>query len=41
VTSDLLRAATDRIMHAVADLLADLRGGTPPPMFYDYRGSTT
>ncbi len=41
VTAELLRAATDRIMHAVADLLAGLRGGTPPAVFYDYRGSTT
>lgn len=41
VTAELLRAATDRIMHAVADLLAGLRGGTPPLTFFDYRGSTT
>ncbi|MDQ1686538.1 MAG: hypothetical protein QOC82_3275 [Frankiaceae bacterium] len=41
VTSELLRAATDGIMHAVADLLAQLRGGTPPPEFYDSRCSTT
>jgi len=41
VTAELLRDVTDRIMHAVADLLAGLRGGTPPPMFYDSRGSST
>lgn len=39
VTAELLRAATDRIMHAVADLLASLRGGTPPAEFYDMRES--
>ena len=41
VTAELLRDATDRVMHVVADLLAGLRGGTPPPVFYDSRGSTT
>lgn len=39
VTAELLRAATDRIMHAVADLLAGLRGGTPPAVFYDMKES--
>jgi 1-acyl-sn-glycerol-3-phosphate acyltransferase len=39
VTAELLRAATDRIMHTVADLLAGLRGGTPPAVFYDMRES--
>lgn len=41
VTAELLREATDRVMHVVADLLAGLRGGTPPAAFFDYRGSTT
>jgi 1-acyl-sn-glycerol-3-phosphate acyltransferase len=39
VTAELLRAATDRVMHAVAELLAGLRGGTPPADFYDVRES--
>jgi 1-acyl-sn-glycerol-3-phosphate acyltransferase len=39
VTAELLREVTDRVMHAVADLLAGLRGGTPPAVFYDMRES--
>jgi len=39
VTAELLREATDRVMHVVADLLAGLRGGTPPAVFYDMRES--
>ena len=41
VTAELLREATDHVMHVVAGLLAELRGGTPPPTFFDYRGATT
>jgi 1-acyl-sn-glycerol-3-phosphate acyltransferase len=39
VTAELLREATDQVMHVVADLLAGLRGGTPPETFYDMRES--
>jgi 1-acyl-sn-glycerol-3-phosphate acyltransferase len=31
----LLRAATDKVMHAIADLLADVRGEPAPKEFYD------
>lgn len=39
LTAALLRDATDHVMRAVADLLADLRGGTPPEIFYDMKDS--
>ena len=39
ITAELLRAATDHVMHTVAELLAGLRGGTPPTDFYDVRES--
>lgn len=39
VTAELLRDATDHVMHVVAALLAGLRGGTPPETFYDMRES--
>ena len=35
VTAELLRSATTDIMRAVAALLAQLRGGVPPEVFYD------
>jgi 1-acyl-sn-glycerol-3-phosphate acyltransferase len=35
VTAELLRDATTTIMRAIAALLAELRGGTPPEVFYD------
>jgi 1-acyl-sn-glycerol-3-phosphate acyltransferase len=37
MTVELLRAATDAIMHRVADQLAELRGGEPPKDFFDMR----
>jgi 1-acyl-sn-glycerol-3-phosphate acyltransferase len=39
VTGALLRDMTDHVMHAVADLLAQLRGGIPPESFYDMKES--
>jgi len=36
---DLLRAATDRIMDAIAALVAGLRGGHPPALPYDPRAA--
>jgi 1-acyl-sn-glycerol-3-phosphate acyltransferase len=33
----LLRAATDKVMHAIAALLGELRGETPPREFYDMK----
>lgn len=35
MTVELLRAATDTVMHRVADQLAVLRGESPPAEFYD------
>jgi 1-acyl-sn-glycerol-3-phosphate acyltransferase len=35
MTTELLRAATDVIMHRVAEQLAELRGGEPPAEFFD------
>lgn len=40
VTADLLRDATNAIMHAVADLLAELRGEPAPLEFYDPKSAT-
>jgi 1-acyl-sn-glycerol-3-phosphate acyltransferase len=37
LTVDLLHDASDTIMRAVAGLLVELRGGTPPQSFYDPR----
>ncbi|MDQ1679656.1 MAG: 1-acyl-sn-glycerol-3-phosphate acyltransferase, partial [Frankiaceae bacterium] len=37
MTAELLRSATDTVMHRVAAQLADLRGGTPPAEFYDMK----
>lgn len=37
LTSEVLRAATETVMHRIADQLAELRGGTPPAQFYDAR----
>lgn len=37
MTVDLLREATDAIMHRIAEQLAQLRGGDPPAEFYDMR----
>jgi 1-acyl-sn-glycerol-3-phosphate acyltransferase len=35
LTSELLRAATDKVMHRVADQLAELRGEPAPATFFD------
>jgi hypothetical protein len=35
VTAQLLRDATTTIMRAVTGLLAELRGGVPPEVFYE------
>ena len=40
VTADLLRAATDTIMHRITDQLVELRGGVPPKEFYDMKANT-
>jgi 1-acyl-sn-glycerol-3-phosphate acyltransferase len=37
LTVELLRDASETIMRAVATLLVELRGGTPPQSFYDPR----
>jgi 1-acyl-sn-glycerol-3-phosphate acyltransferase len=34
ITNPVLRAATDKIMHEVAELVGELRGQTPPAEFY-------
>jgi 1-acyl-sn-glycerol-3-phosphate acyltransferase len=34
LTADLLREVTDVIMGAVRDLLAEVRGESPPPEFF-------
>jgi 1-acyl-sn-glycerol-3-phosphate acyltransferase len=36
-TTEVLRAATEKIMTAVTELLSDLRGEAPPAGLYDYR----
>jgi 1-acyl-sn-glycerol-3-phosphate acyltransferase len=41
VTAHLLREATTVMMRAVADLLAELRGGVPPRDFYDPQAAAT
>jgi hypothetical protein len=35
LSGELLRAATETVMHAIADLLAELRGEPAPAEFYD------
>jgi 1-acyl-sn-glycerol-3-phosphate acyltransferase len=37
MTAELLRAATDTVMHRIADLLGELRGEAPPREFYDMK----
>jgi 1-acyl-sn-glycerol-3-phosphate acyltransferase len=37
ITNELLQEATERIMVAITDLVADLRGGTPPTVRFDPR----
>jgi 1-acyl-sn-glycerol-3-phosphate acyltransferase len=37
MTAELLHAATDTVMHRVAELLGELRGETPPQDFYDMK----
>ena len=39
ITADLLRAATDTIMHRITDQLVELRGGVPPKEFYDMKAN--
>ncbi|NYI06580.1 lysophospholipid acyltransferase family protein [Allostreptomyces psammosilenae] len=39
LNADVLRAATDRIMDAVTELLAELRGEEPPGVRFDMRAS--
>lgn len=41
VTAELLYEASDAIMRSVANLLAEIRGGTPPEKFHDPRATTT
>lgn len=41
VTAELLRDVTDHVMRVVAQLLVELRGGTPPATFYDMKEPTT
>lgn len=35
MTAELLREATEVVMRRIADLLVELRGGTPPAVFFD------
>ena len=37
MTAELLHAATDAVMHRVAELLGELRGEEPPHEFYDMK----
>jgi hypothetical protein len=37
ITNDVLHEATERIMVAITDLVADLRGETPPTVRFDPR----
>jgi 1-acyl-sn-glycerol-3-phosphate acyltransferase len=39
ITNDLLQQATERIMVAITDLVADLRGETPPSVRFDPRAA--
>jgi 1-acyl-sn-glycerol-3-phosphate acyltransferase len=39
LTTEVLHEATDRIMNAIADLVGELRGETPPPERFDPRKS--
>jgi hypothetical protein len=39
ITNELLQEATERIMSAISDLVADLRGGTPPAVRFDPRAA--
>jgi 1-acyl-sn-glycerol-3-phosphate acyltransferase len=39
ITAELLRAATDTIMHRIAEQLAELRGGVAPTEFYDMKAA--
>jgi hypothetical protein len=37
MTAEVLRDATEVIMRRIADMLVELRGGTPPGAFFDPR----
>lgn len=39
ITRELLDEATDALMHAIQDLVASLRGETPPEMIYHAQGT--